>query len=179
VIADPPSDNRLYLNVYGPDGNESIENFPISTREALPFFRVLVTNGTIDGGLDHPLIYEFDSRAPSTSSTADTKENVLARINVVPNPFYGFNSLGNTSNDRYVTFRRLPRQVTIKIYTLNGDLIRTLTKNSDVSTLDWNLRNIENVPVSSGIYLALVDATGYGQMVVKLAVFTPEERIGN
>ncbi len=147
--------------------------------DELTIFPYPVTQGTIDGGIDHPLTYEFETRASIASTSADVRENVLSRINVVPNPFYGFNSLGNRSNDRYVTFRRLPQQVTIKIYTLNGDLIRTITKNDQLSTLEWNLRNIENVPVSSGIYLALVDAVGYGQTVVKLAVFTPEERVGN
>ncbi|CAN5585209.1 hypothetical protein BH10BAC5_BH10BAC5_06450 [soil metagenome] len=152
---------------------------PFQPGDEFTIYPYPVTYGSVDGGVNNPLVYEFETRGNTISTSADMKNTVLGRINVVPNPFYGFNSLGTSANDRYVTFRRLPQQVTIKIYSLNGDLIRTLTKNSLESTLEWNLRNIENVPVSSGIYLALVDAAGYGQTVVKLAVFTPEERIGN
>jgi hypothetical protein len=39
------------------------------------------------------------------------------------------------------------------------------------------LQNIEKTPVASGIYIALVDAPGIGTKVVKLAIFTSQERI--
>ena len=45
------------------------------------------------------------------------------------------------------------------------------------STLEWNLQNFEKTPVASGVYIALIDAPGIGQKVVKLAVFTTQERI--
>ena len=78
----------------------------------------------------------------------------------------------------YVAFRRLPVACTIKIYTLNGDLVRTINKN-DATTSEqrWNLSNTDNVPVASGMYIVLIDAPGIGQKVLKLAVFTTEERI--
>lgn len=76
----------------------------------------------------------------------------------------------------------MPLNATVKIYTLNGDLVKTLYKTSSgdpstSSTLEWNLQNMDNVPVASGIYIALIDAPGIGQKVMKIIVFTAQERI--
>ena len=82
----------------------------------------------------------------------------------------------------FVTFRNLPLNCTIKIYTLGGDLIKTLNKSAtgnitNSSTIEWNLQNQDKVPVSSGIYVALIDAPGIGQKVIKVVIFTAQERI--
>jgi len=126
----------------------------------------------------YPLYYDFTTtKAIIGSSSLATNRGDLDKIRVVPNPYYGYNQNQTSTVDRFVTFRRLPKKCTIKIYSLNGDLIRILTKNSDDPTLRWNLRNLESVPVASGMYIALVDAEGIGQKIIKLAVFTPEERL--
>jgi hypothetical protein len=95
----------------------------------------------------------------------------------VPNPYYGFNGLETSTSGRFVTFRNLPKEVTVKLYSLNGDLIRTLTKNDNNSTMRWDLNNQSSIPIASGIYIALIDAPGVGTKTLKIAVFTPEERI--
>ena len=41
----------------------------------------------------------------------------------------------------------------------------------------WDLRNESDVPIASGMYIALVDAPGIGTKTLKLAIFTPEERL--
>jgi hypothetical protein len=41
----------------------------------------------------------------------------------------------------------------------------------------WDLRNQDDIPIASGMYIALVDAPGIGTKVLKMAIFTPEERI--
>ena len=71
---------------------------------------------------------------------------------------------------------RLPEVCTIKIYTLNGDLINTINKDNTTSDQQWNLRTFEDVPVASGMYIALIDAPGIGQKIIKLAIFTSQER---
>jgi hypothetical protein len=68
----------------------------------------------------------------------------------------------------------LPKECTIKIYSLNGDLIRQLEKDNTESTIKWNLCNFDNEPIASGMYIALIDAIGIGQKIIKLAVFTPK-----
>lgn len=134
-------------------------------------------------GANYPTYYEFSTSAPVFGNTSIAKDqNALEKIRVVPNPYYGFSTLDRSTSDKFVTFRNLPLNCTIKIYTLNGDLIRTLVKTSTgtlstSSTLEWNLQNVENTPVASGIYIALVDAPGIGTKVLKIAVFTSQERI--
>ena len=104
----------------------------------------------------------------------------MEKIKVVPNPYYGFSTLDRSAIDKFVTFRNLPPNVTIKIYTLNGDLIKLINKSGNgptASTAEWNLQNQDGVPVASGIYVALVDAPGIGTKVLKLVIFTSQERI--
>jgi hypothetical protein len=79
--------------------------------------------------------------------------NDLNKITIVPNPYYGFSTLETPTTGIFISFRRLPKQCSIKIYTLNGDLIKTLEKNDNNSTLEWNMTNVENVPIASGIYI--------------------------
>lgn len=125
-----------------------------------------------------PLYYDVDTRAAIIGSTQIAIDrNSLQDVKVVPNPYYGANSLESSVSGRFVTFTRLPRECSIKIYTINGDMIKLLQKNDNNSTMLWNMTNIENVPVASGMYIILVDAPGIGQKILKLAVFTPEERL--
>jgi len=55
---------------------------------------------------------------------------------------------------------------------------KTPTSNiSTSSTAEWNLQNQDNVPVASGIYIALIDAPGIGQKILKIVVFVSQERL--
>jgi hypothetical protein len=63
---------------------------------------------------------------------------------------------------------------------LDGILIRKIIRNEPdqrKSLEKWDLRNDSDIPVASGMYIALVDAPGIGTKILKLAIFTPEERI--
>jgi len=124
------------------------------------------------------VLYEFDTQAPKIGNTTVASEtNALNDIRVVPNPYYGFNVNEKSSTTRFVTFRKLPINCTIRIYTLNGDLVKKIVKTDQSSTVNWELKNLDDVPVASGLYIALIDAPGIGQRTIKLAIFTPEERI--
>lgn len=135
------------------------------------------------GNLNTPFYYDLTTVSPRYGDLDYAKTNhELENIRIVPNPYYGFSTLDRTKSDKFVTFRHLPLNCTIKLYTLNGDLVKTLSKNATSntgtsSTLEWNLQNMDNVPVSSGIYIALIDAPGIGQKVMKIIVFTAQERI--
>jgi hypothetical protein len=104
----------------------------------------------------------------------------MDKVKVFPNPYYGQSRLEINPVNRFVYFSNLPKECTIYIYSLNGVLIRKIQRNSTDpknSLESWNLRNQDDIPVASGIYIALVDAPGIGTKVLKIAVFTPEERI--
>jgi len=124
----------------------------------------------------YPLFYEFGTQKSTIGSTQlASSRGEMDKIRVVPNPYYGYNQNQSSFTDRFVTFRRLPQRCTIKIYTLNGDLIRKFDKDDMNATLQWDLKNLENVFIASGMYITLIDAVGIGQKIIKLAVFTPRE----
>jgi hypothetical protein len=150
----------------------------------------LIAEGPIFNNGDEMYIYPYTVTMPGVSYEINTKRpdigvpsvatenNDLNMIKVVPNPYYGYNTLESQATGKFITFRRLPRQCTFKIYSLNGDLVKTLEKTDEnSSTLNWNMTNVDNVPVASGMYIVLIDAPGIGQKVLKVAIFTPQERI--
>ncbi|MEO6693982.1 MAG: hypothetical protein ABIO41_02145 [Ignavibacteria bacterium] len=125
-----------------------------------------------------PLYYEFETLAPAIgNSEVAVSQNDLDKIRVVPNPFYGFNEIQSNTVSRFITFRRLPVKCTIKIFSLSGILIKKIEKENTESSIDWDLKNFNGVPVASGMFIALIEAPGIGNKTVKLAIFTAEERI--
>jgi len=124
------------------------------------------------------VVYQFDTKMPDFGSvTIASERNALNDIRVVPNPYYGFNVNEKSSTQRFVTFRKLPVNCTIRIYTLNGDLVKKIVKNDQNPTVNWDLKNLDDIPIASGLYITLIDAPGIGQKTMKLAIFTPEERV--
>jgi hypothetical protein len=74
-------------------------------------------------------------------------------VAVVPNP----------SSDDHVTFIHLPRDCTIRIYTVAGDVITTLryqapAADPDRGELRWNLVSESGRPLSSDIYVYSVES---------------------
>ena len=116
-------------------------------------------------------MFEFSTVAPS--SGADLTAADLDRINVFPNPYYASNSQETNRFDHFVTFNHLPddqSDVTIKIYSIDGVLVRKLEAMSNESQyLQWDLRNNSNLPVASGPYVAHVN-TAHGERVLKLYI---------
>ena len=55
-------------------------------------------------------------------------------IKVVPNPYYGNSSYETNRTDTRVRITNLPNKCTIKIFSLNGTLVRTIKR--DVSDLE-------------------------------------------
>jgi hypothetical protein len=109
-----------------------------------------------------------------------SQNNQMDKVKVFPNPYYGQSRLETNRVDRFVYFSNLPKECTIYIYTLNGVLVKKITRNvTDPrnSLEQWDLRNESDIPIASGMYIALVDAPGIGTKVLKLAIFTPQERV--
>lgn len=122
---------------------------------------------------------KFTFTAPaSAAATTETLKADLEKINVVPNPYYGYHSGEMDAFDRWVQFTYLPEKATIRIFDLAGNLIRILEKN-DATTpyLRWDLENEYQLPVASGIYVYHVDVPNVGTKIGKLAVFSPNERL--
>ena len=74
----------------------------------------------------------------------------------------------------------LPETATIRIFSLSGQLVRTLHKTDPTSSmLDWDLQNENQLPVASGVYVYHVEAPGAGESIGRLVVFMEKERLNN
>jgi hypothetical protein len=111
----------------------------------------------------------------------------LKKILAVPNPYYAHSQYELNQFDRVMKFTNIPasRKVTIRIFNLAGDLVRTIqrvaTTPDEMSRAEivWNLSTDHNLPVASGVYIYRVDVEGVGSKTDRLAVFTEQERLDN
>ncbi len=128
-------------------------------------------------------IYRFKSSNVILSS--DQKKALFDKVTVFPNPLFGYNVATSYTNgppdEPFVTFSNLPEIVSIKIYSLSGQLLKELNqedKSSPTSPfLPWDLQNESGLRVASGMYLAIVSSPEYGEKVLKFAVIMPQKQI--
>jgi len=110
------------------------------------------------------------------SEVADEKQDMDA-IKAVPNPYivsaqWDRNRLGNTvfgEPIRNMAFTNLPSPCTIKIYTVDGDLVNTLEHDGVNGRYEWNLLTSERRPVVSGVYFFHVESK-VGEKIGRFAI---------
>jgi hypothetical protein len=104
-----------------------------------------------------------------------TAASALDRVQVVPNPYVGSADweewTGSGARLDRLYFMNLPAKCTIRIYTIAGDLVRTL-EHHDVAygAEAWDMTGEAGVLVASGIYVYHIDAPEYGEKIGKFAV---------
>jgi len=102
----------------------------------------------------------------------------LEKISVVPNPYVGQASwesrnLNQTGRgERRIDFINLPSECTIRIFSVEGALVKTLKKSTGQSdgSLTWNLVTEDGMDVAYGLYVFHVDAPGVGEHIGKFAL---------
>jgi hypothetical protein len=121
---------------------------------------------------------------PGTPSQSGTDKNVI----VFPNPYNGAAVWdGSRDREKYIWFANLPRRATIRIFTLAGDLVRTLHFDGavydagDVQGLDtaserivtmpgglcaWDLITDKDQAAATGLYLFSVENIDTGDQQV-------------
>jgi len=113
------------------------------------------------------------------ATTDDSKAKTdLNNIKVVPNPYIGaaywerrnLNSTGR--GERRIDFIHLPATCTIRIYSVAGQLVKTLYKDSGPAdgALSWDLISDDGMDIAYGVYIYHIDAPGIGEHIGKLAV---------
>lgn len=119
--------------------------------------------------------FEFTTQAPQFDVTK--AKNDLDKIAVVPNPYVGAASWEPATvevgrGERRIYFINLPRQCTIRIYTISGKHVKTIEHNSNVDNGQeaWNLISKDGMEISYGVYVYHVDAPGIGEKIDKFAV---------
>jgi hypothetical protein len=100
-------------------------------------------------------------------ASQDERVDALKLINVVPNPYYAFSEYERTRLDTRVKITNLPQICTVRIYTVNGKLVRTFKKDSEVTSIDWDLNNSKAIPVAGGVYLIHVEVPDVGEVILK------------
>ena len=110
--------------------------------------------------------WSMDDIATKVGSQDQLKE-ALALINVVPNPYLAFSEYERNKLDNRVKITNLPERCTIRIYTSNGKLVKTIKKDNPLTYQDWTLTNHADIPVSGGMYLIHIEVPNVGERVLK------------
>lgn len=163
------------IYVVGLEKNDSSATWGANDVYTIPISYPLTTNDK----------FVFRTTKAGEGVTVEYKKSLLDRVTVYPNPLYAYNPTvgyysdpNNPKNDEpFVTFSNLPTEVTIKIYTLSGQLLRVLTKNDPSPFMNWDLKNRDGLRAASGVYLAVVSSPGLGDKVLKFSIIQPQKQI--
>ncbi|MFN8321553.1 MAG: hypothetical protein U0T74_02735 [Chitinophagales bacterium] len=170
-----------FVNGYIPPADVTIK-----LRVEKPYSR-FSTNATSGDPLPR---YQFSTKGMgATEKNAEVSKNALDLIRIVPNPYLAYSAYETDQNSSRVKVTNLPNKCEITIFSLDGSLIRKLSRAIDVdpatnkridisegspandinldNTVDWDLKNEKGVPIASGIYLFHIEAPGIGQKTLK------------
>ncbi len=143
----------------------------VKIRVTRPYLRWLSARGTEPDVVqnDNFPMYKFSTKNIAIHHNVnDVAVSALDNINIVPNPYYGFSAYESTALDNVVKIVNLPQTCTISIFTVNGILVRRLSKGDSGSTyVDWNLKNNAGIPIASGMYIIHVQVPGVGEKTLK------------
>ena len=134
---------------------------------------------TTGGALGLPLPgakvrFMIDTAVPNIESYTD---DILNQVDVVPNPYYITHQGQKSAYDAKIFFTRLPKICNIDIYTVTGDLIRSI-KHDEYTSPDpdregvdvWNLLSTNKQRVQSQILVALITTPNGAQTIKKFSV---------
>ncbi|WP_317899969.1 hypothetical protein [Aurantibacillus circumpalustris] len=195
-----PSDVRVQINVTKPYryGWSGIANLPYAAQPYGTVNTLLSVNNPSlltddikksDVQNNNFPMYTFNTNDISTLYQQEgIAKNAMDRINIVPNPYYGSSAYETGRADNRIRITNLPSKCTIKIFTMNGTLIRTIKRDvtdqedlytgvsggvGDLKTskrssfVEWDLKNQNNISVASGLYIFHIDAPGVGEKILK------------
>ncbi|MBI3141398.1 MAG: T9SS type A sorting domain-containing protein [Bacteroidetes bacterium] len=136
----------------------------ISVRVNRPYQTYATTESPQNGNMPY---YTFSTASVAPQFSADFGKEALKNVRVVPNPYYAQSDYEASQIDNLVKLTNLPEECTIKIYTVNGQLVKTFNKGSSGTgyhntELLWDLKNEAKVPISSGVYIIHIDAPKIG-----------------
>jgi hypothetical protein len=196
---DMPCDVKVRLRVkkayrYGSSGNYyTVQNSYVNGNVVAPTQPVNAgaANGAeltsdVPGSVNNNFGYYTFNTADifSEINNADRAKNSLDLINVVPNPYYAYSSYEKNRTEYKIKITNLPNKCKVKIFTLNGTLIRTFDRDvsgqediteisSDfvhskrLSYLDWDLKNQSGIVIASGLYIIHIEVPGVGEKILK------------
>ncbi|HLF65221.1 MAG TPA: hypothetical protein VI603_15760, partial [Saprospiraceae bacterium] len=140
----------------------------------------------VGGDYEYPMYRMcFDGVEATPRSSEQEINAALAKINVVPNPYYGYSAYETTTLSTTVKITNLPANCIVTIYSVDGRFIRQYKRNEVgviqkpprsnppiaetqvIPDIEWDLKNSKGIPIASGVYLIHVDSPEYGEHVIK------------
>jgi hypothetical protein len=122
---------------------------------------------------------EFTFAAPKVESTNVADD--VKKVNIFPNPYMGYHDLEGTDSvlplPKYVTFNHLPvtGEVTFRVFNMAGTMVANFNKTTTTQYQQWDMRNSDNFPLASGVYIIHIDMGSLGTKVLKFAMVTEDE----
>ena len=121
---------------------------------------------------------KFRFVASTDKTDADQARKDLDKIKVVPNPYVAAvkwevkNPYTSGRGPRSLHFTHLPAKCTIRIFTVNGELVQTLEHDSALADgdEDWDMLSKDRLSISYGLYIYHIEAPGIGETIGKFAV---------
>ena len=196
-----PGHNYVKNAGYASDGIPTDVTIDIDIRR--PYNRYMGPNGTsvthcgLTNNNGNMPAYQFtlsssDAVLENLAINGDNKkayaDSLLSLITVVPNPYYSYSNYETSSQlETKVRITNLPtgeengvkKGCTIKIYTVDGTLVRTIGPTAisrelssdghtaESTSVDWDLHNHNGIPIAGGMYLIHVSVPGIGEKVIK------------
>jgi len=189
----PESIENLSPDQLTEDGFPKYYEYEFLITDLLPSVPYYISVTTFDHGspendmepMESSIMLAAQSAYPN--STLDLNSDVVENVYVFPNPYrndakyriYGYEGLGQEDRMRdrvrKVTFANLPPRCTIKILSIDGDLIKELKHEGDLSNPnssyhEWDLisRNVQRV--CSGLYYWVVEDDKGNTQIGKLVI---------
>lgn len=124
--------------------------------------------------------YEFviENKA-ATELADDQKSDALAKVNAVPNPYFGYSSYETSQFTKTIKITNLPERCKVTIYSLDGKFVREFDRDERetikgvenggtsviqaIPDLQWDLNNYAGIPVASGVYIIHINAEELGE----------------
>jgi hypothetical protein len=102
----------------------------------------------------------------------------MSLIKVVPNPYLGSaqweqkNPYTSGRGPRSLHFTHLPAVCTIRIFTVDGELVNQIEHSSTIAdgTENWDMLSKDKLSIAYGVYVYHVQAPGIGEKIGKFAV---------
>jgi len=128
----------------------------------------------IDPGVTVPSLESsiFANRSKTAFYTTLTPSNgALEAVTVVPNPFYRSSGFELAGDSKLIQFVNLSESCTIEIYTVRGDLVKTIEHSSATSGVaTWNQISDFGQYVKSGMYFYKVTSPAGAAKTGKFAI---------
>lgn len=138
-----------------------------------------ITLRTLGGALGMPqpeakVLFRLNNPKGTDGTYTD---QLLEKIQVVPNPYFISHEGTRSPYDSKIYFTKLPKKCKIDIYTVSGDLVRTLEHDETTSAMKdseymevWDLLSTNGIRVQSQAFVALITSDDGAQAVKNFSV---------